>query len=163
MQVQGRMIPAGLGELQVSGDPKAVLVAYGLGSCVGVVAYEPVVRVGAILHAMLPHASASSEGPLTKFVDTGIKFMLKEVERCGGKRDRLIVKIVGGARMLLSPDFRDIFDIGACNAQMAQHVLADFGLALNGTDVGGSQGRTVRLYVATGKVVVKTLGEEKEL
>ncbi len=163
MPIEGIVVAAGLGELQKSRDPRVVLVAYGLGSCIGVVAYEPAAQVGALLHAVLPHASGPGSGPPTRFVDTGIEALLREIERSGGQPCRLVVKMVGGARMLIRPGLKDVFDIGARNVETARRVLAEHGLSLAAVDVGGSQGRTVRLFVATGRVLVKIVGEEREL
>ena len=37
--------------------PDEVLVTYSLGSCIGLSLYDPVARVGGLLHAMLPLSS----------------------------------------------------------------------------------------------------------
>ena len=47
-------LSVGLGELVISSDPEDVLVAYGLGSCVGIAMYNPVTKTGGLLHAVLP-------------------------------------------------------------------------------------------------------------
>lgn len=43
-----RRISVGIGQIAVSSDAAEVLVAYGLGSCVGVSAYDPVAHVGGL-------------------------------------------------------------------------------------------------------------------
>ena len=47
-------ISIGLGEVKVSRDPGDVLVAYGLGSCLGIGFYDPIARAAGMLHAVLP-------------------------------------------------------------------------------------------------------------
>ena len=50
-------ITVGIADMQVSNDPDAMLVTYSLGSCIGVMIYDPVVRVGGMLHYMLPDSN----------------------------------------------------------------------------------------------------------
>ena len=58
--MNGRQMEAvGLGELKVANRPDQVLVCYGLGSCVGLALYDPVVRVGAMVHVVLPDQDAA--------------------------------------------------------------------------------------------------------
>ena len=47
----------GIAQMKVSADPGDELVAYALGSCLGVAVHDPVARVGGLLHAMLPLSS----------------------------------------------------------------------------------------------------------
>ena len=159
-----RIISVGLGELRVSRDPQACLVAHGLGSCVGVCAYDPVAKVGALLHAMLPEHNGHAPPQATKYVDSGIEHMLKELADQGAARHRLVLHITGGAQMLTAPGFKNMLNIGARNAEMAKAVLQREGLRLAGSDTGGHWGRTVRLYIKDGKVTVRSVGRgEQEL
>ena len=43
----------GVGDMKVSSDPGDTIVTFALGSCLGVTIYDPVTRVGGMLHAML--------------------------------------------------------------------------------------------------------------
>jgi len=156
-------ITVGLGEARVSSDPQDELVALGLGSCVGVCAYDPVAKVGGLLHAMLPEANGSDGRP-AKYVDTGIRHLLEEMERRGARRSRIRVHLVGGAQMLIAPGFGKALDIGARNVARARLILPEEGLTVVGADVGGSKGRTVRLHVGSGIVRVRSVGgTEREL
>lgn len=155
----------GLGELRVSQDPAVILVAYGLGSCVGVSAYDPVIRVGGLLHCLLPESNGSRNDKPAKFVDTGIPFLLKELEQMGAVRRRIVLKMAGGARMLKLSGPNHLFDIGARNVAKAMEILKREGLRLAAADTGGTTGRTVRMSIDTGRVMImiKTLNLEKEL
>jgi len=156
-------VSAGLGELVVSKDPNSILVAYGLGSCVGVALYDPVAKVGALLHAMLP-LHRNGDANKTKFVDTGIPAMLEKVEKLGAKRSRLICQMAGGAQMLTAPGFNNVFNIGEQNAKQARKVLKKEGVHLRAEETGGHAGRTVKLHIANGRVTLRSMGqEEKEL
>ena len=50
-------LTVGVSNMKVSDDPEAVLVTYSLGSCIGIAIYDAVVRVGGLLHFMLPESS----------------------------------------------------------------------------------------------------------
>jgi chemotaxis protein CheD len=156
-------IPVGLGELAVSNRPEIVLVAYGLGSCLGVVLFDPQAKVGAMLHAMLP-VYRRSDPNKTKYVDSGIPVMLEELEKMGAVRSRLVCRMAGGAQMLVAPGFNNVFNIGAQNVERAREVLRAQGVRVRAEDTGGHFGRTVKLFVADGRVTVRSLGkEEREL
>ncbi len=159
---ESRVISVGLGELRVSRDTRACLVAHGLGSCVGVCAYDPVAKVGALLHAMLPEHNGHAPAQSTKYVDSGIQRLLQELAGQGVARHRLVILLAGGAHMLTAPGFKDTLNIGARNAEMARAVLQREGLRVAGEDTGGHWGRTVRLYISTGKVTVRSVGRGEQ-
>ncbi len=149
-----QVITVGLGELAVSDHPEAVLVAFGLGSCVGVAAYDPVRKAGGLLHAMLPQ-HRNGDKNLTKFVDTGIPELLNRLLALGARREQIIWRYAGGAQMLAAPGLSNRFNIGAQNVGMTREVLARYALRVVGQDTGGHQGRTVRLFIADGRVTVR--------
>jgi chemotaxis protein CheD len=151
-----RAVP--MGEMVVSDAPGDVLVAYGLGSCVTVCLYDPVARVGGMLHALLPSANGNGcRGKPTKFADQGVALLINALLEAGARSSRLVVSLCGGARMLSASGFNGLLSIGEHNVRSAQAALQVAGLQVQAQDTGGRAGRTVRLYVATGQVTVKTL------
>ena len=70
----------GVADMKVSNDQEQMLVTYSLGSCIGVAIYDPVARVGGMLHYMLPESSLdrrkAQKNP-SMFGDTGIPFLFK--------------------------------------------------------------------------------------
>ena len=54
------IVVIGVADCHVTGDPSNVLVTYALGSCVGVSIYDPVARMGGLLHFMLPDSAAGT-------------------------------------------------------------------------------------------------------
>ena len=64
-----------IGDMIVSDNMDDVLVAYGLGSCVAVCLYDPVIKVGGMLHALLPSPPNGDSQPKNpaKFVDQLVK------------------------------------------------------------------------------------------
>lgn len=154
----------GLGELRVSRAQDEILVAYGLGSCLAVAIYDPAARVAGLLHAVLPSRNRDADPLSAKFVDSGIEALCKSLQASGAQMRSLIVRLAGGANMLLGPAFPQGIDIGDRNVAAARQVLAQMGLAIAAEDVGGHSGRTIRLYVADGRMTVRLLGQaEREM
>jgi chemotaxis protein CheD len=158
------VITVRLGELAVSDNPDDVLVAMGLGSCVGICAYDPIVRVAGLLHAVLPERNGASTGSDAKYVDTGIQRLIAEMEERGADRRRIIIRMAGGAEMLIAPGFGNGLRIGSRNIEAAHSAIRQERLRLAGEETGGSAGRTVRLFVGTGVMTVRSIGHpEHEL
>ena len=161
-----------IGEIIVSDKAQDVLVAYGLGSCVAVCVYDPVARVGGMLHALLPEASNPVTGTKrqsskavrqAKFVDQGVPMLVEAVSALGGRCDRLIVRLCGGAQVLSAPGFEnERLRIGERNVLAAENVLEMLGLKIKAQDTGGTIGRTVRMYIADGQVMIRSLGRGEQ-
>lgn len=157
-------IAVDLGELIVSDDADTVIVAFGLGSCVAVMAYDPVNQKGAVLHAVLPAANAQlngARGLQTKYVDSGIEHLLANFP-AALRAERLIVKIVGGAQMFPDLNGATSLNIGERNVEATRNILQERKITIRSSRVGGTNGRTARLYVATGEMTVRSIGEPEE-
>jgi chemotaxis protein CheD len=146
----------GMGEIVVTASPDAVLSCIGLGSCIAVCAYDRLAKVGGMAHVVLPQYNGLPGSNYAKFADTAVPLLLEEMNKKGGVKSRLIVKIAGGAQMTVAPGLRDTFKTGERNLAQIMLVLQGKKIALAAADTGGNLGRTVRLYVDTGKVTVKT-------
>lgn len=157
-------INVGLGERVISRDPDDVIVAFGLGSCLGIVMVDPVIRLCGMIHAVLPERMAGADPHSPKFVTNGIHGLLATMLESGADRRRLVTRMAGGANMLLSSGLSSTFDIGTRNIEAAHRTLQQLGLPLKAEDIGGNLGRTVRVYVSNGRMTVKVInGKEKEL
>lgn len=152
-------IMVGMGEVHVSIDPNSVLACLGIGSCVALCAYDPISRVGAMAHVVLPTSNGKGDSNPGKYADMVVPFILKEMSKAGGLRYSTIIKLVGGAQVSNAPGLETIFKTGERNVAQLKESLQKEKMLVAGMDVGGSQGRTVRMYVDTGKVVVKTAGQ----
>lgn len=148
-----QLLVAGIGEMVISKDPRATLVAYGLGSCVGLAAWDPTTSVGGLAHFMLPVGPAG--GPPVKFIEGGLQAFLDGFARHGGRPGRAQLKGAGGASMLTISTGG--LEIGRRNAEAIVAGLAALGLTLHARDLGGTAGRTVQLEVGTGRLSVKKL------
>ncbi|MGI5836424.1 MAG: chemotaxis protein CheD [Chloroflexota bacterium] len=160
------IVPVGIGELRVSNSLQEVLIAYGLGSCIGVSVYDPHAKVAGLAHVMLPNSKeALSQKPLGKFADLAVPMLLEEIRRLGGQPRRLVGKIAGGAQMLIGTGFsQNGFNIGERNIHAVKAAMERHGISLVNADIGGNRGRTMALHVGTGRTTVRIIGEkEKEL
>lgn len=157
--VNEETITVGLGEISATDNPSASLACFGLGSCIGLCAYDPVAKVAGMAHIVLPGSNHNGRGKTsTKFADVAVPALLEEMRKLGALKSRLIVKLVGGAQMILSPDFDSSFEMGLRNLKMTKKALTSEGIRPVASDTGGSQGRTVWLYADSGRVMVRTAG-----
>lgn len=154
-----------IGEMIATDNLDDVLVAYGLGSCVAVCIYDPVKKVGGMIHSLLPAANGQNGIEATnpaKYVDQGVPRLLDSVLALGAQPNRLVVRIAGGAQMLAAPGLSDSLNIGQRNALAAEAALRNLGLRVRNQDTGGKAGRTVKLYVTDGQVTVKKMGQGEQ-
>jgi len=79
----------------------------------------------------------------------------------GANKDRLIVRLVGGANMLISPGLTSSFDIGTRNIETARAALQRLNMKIAAEEVGGHTGRTTRVYVGESRVTVRVIGEKE--
>lgn len=153
-----KTLVVGVADMAVSNDSSAEIVTYSLGSCLGITIYDPAKKIGGLLHLMLPDskidAARATSAPYM-FVDTGVPRLFHAAYNLGADRNRLVIKVAGGAQLL---DQQKIFNIGARNFEALGKLLAQNGLKAHAADIGGLSSRTVRLDLTTGQVTVKTPG-----
>ena len=154
----------GITDCKVSRDADAVLITYALGSCIAVALYDPVAKLGGMLHYMLPEsaidASKAERNPWM-FADTGIARLIEVLKSSGGVPRRMVVRLAGGAQVL---DSQGVFQIGKRNTLAARRILWKEGLLIAAEEVGGEVSRTTRLEVSSGRMWVReSSGLEKEL
>jgi chemotaxis protein CheD len=75
----------------------------------------------------------------------------------GSNKQNLIVKIAGGARMLSIPGEDNRLDIGAKNIAEIKATLIRENITVCGADLGGGYGRTVQLFLDSGKTMVRSV------
>jgi chemotaxis protein CheD len=157
-------IAVGLAEIKFSRSSDDVIVAFGLGSCLGIGVYDPVTKIGGMLHAVLPKNIEKNDTLSPKYVDTGIVGLLELLYKEGLNKSRMIVKMAGGANMLNIGGSSSPFDIGSRNIDMAHLTFKNLGIRLTSEEVGGQTGRTLRMYISDGKMTLRMMGgKEREL
>jgi chemotaxis protein CheD len=149
----------GVSEMKLSASADDLIVTHGLGSCLGVAIYDPVARVGGLLHAMLPTAKmdpARAEKSPCMFVDTGVPLLFREAYALGALKSRLVVKVAGGASL------RHIgggpLAIGQRNLVVLHRLFWRNGILVAAEEVGGSVARTMSIEVDSGRVLLTASG-----
>ena len=126
----GNIIKVGMADLNVCKAPDG-LTTLGLGSCIGLTLYDPVTKIGGMVHYMLPDSTkVSNNSNKAKFADTGIDELLKKVIAAGASKTRLVAKIAGGAKMFEVSGLSDVGNIGARNAEAAKKILKEKGIRM---------------------------------
>ena len=149
----------GVADMKVSNQGSEVLVTHALGSCIGVAIFDPVAKVGGIIHYMLPDSNLDpikgKEQPLM-FADTGLPLLFRECYRLGAQKPRLRVKVAGGSQVLGN---REFFQIGRRNYAALRKIFLKNNVLIDNEDVGGTKARTLFLEIATGIVWIKVMGQ----
>lgn len=154
----------GISDLKVSNNPGDILVTFALGSCIAVAIYDPLVKVGGLLHYMLPDSTLDlkkAQDQPGMFADTGVPLLFKSCYRLGAEKKRMVVKVAGGASIL---DDTNFFRIGQKNITALRKIFWKNNVMIEAEDTGANYNRTVRLELSTGKFLVKSsMGMMKEL
>ena len=151
-----------VGDMKIGRDVD-LIVTHALGSCLGLVVYDPVEKVGGLLHAMLPLSKinlAKAEANPYMFVDTGVPALFKALYEIGGQKSRMVIKAAGCGNPLGK---NEMFKIGERNYTILKKLLWKNNILLNTEDVGGTASRTVHLDVATGETVISSNGKKRNL
>ena len=150
------MVILGISDLQVSNRPEDTLITYSLGSCIGATAYDPIAKIGGMLHYMLPLSKIAPDKARRNpamFADTGIPLLLKKMYTLGASKKRMIIRVAGGSHLM---DQNKIFNIGERNYLILRKILWKNSLLIKSEDVGGNLSRTVRMEIDTGMITVKS-------
>jgi len=145
----------GVSDMEVSDNEDTTIITYSLGSCIGVVIYDPVVHVGGLLHFMLPESiidPAKADKNPYMFCDTGIPVLFKEAYKLGAQKRRMSVVVVGGSQVL---DQKGFFNIGKRNYLATRKIFWKNNVMIDYEDVGGMSNRTIKLAIKSGKIVMK--------
>ena len=136
---------------------EGILITYALGSCIGISLYDPVIKLGALVHIMLPKRQSSLESNIYKFADTGLEDALRKMTAYGAVKSRLACKIAGGATMFKTSG-GSLGNIGQRNIESVKNIMRVNGIFIKAEDTGGNYARTMLLVVSTGNVVIRTFG-----
>jgi chemotaxis protein CheD len=147
-----------MGEMHISSTSGDELVAIGLGSCIGLALLDRAAGVAGLAHVVLPESSNAS-GPAGKFADLAVAELLAQVIRAGARRERIEAVIVGGAKMFA---LGAGMDIGERNQAAVKEQLTLHRIKLRASNVGGSSGRTMRVFAKTGTVKAHVAGGKPE-
>jgi chemotaxis protein CheD len=155
-------VKVGMADLNICKSPDSI-ITLGLGSCVGVILYDPVKHIAGMLHAMLPDSTAiRNNANRHKFVDSGMDDLLEMMLKAGADKKRMIAKLAGGAQMFAFGSDNEMGRIGDKNVLASKEKLASFGIPLLAEDTGLNYGRTVEFFPETGKYLIRAVGKEEK-
>ena len=154
-------IIVGIADMKLVQDP-GLLVTYALGSCVGICLYDPILRLGALIHIMLPLNMEAGRKNVFKYADTAIRETLNQMAIKGAARPRIMAKIAGGAKMFELTG-GNLGSIGQRNIESVRIALKREGIRLAGEDVGGTVARTLLFNVSNGQAIVRSFGHPEKI
>jgi chemotaxis protein CheD len=135
------------GEYRVSDEPELVMTTI-LGSCVAACMRDPVAGVGGMNHFLLPGVGGDAN-----LLDGGLRYGVQAMEllmndllRRGARRERLEVKLFGGARLI-----DGLTDVGSQNAAFAERFVRDEGLHHAGGSLRGDRARRIQFWPVSGR------------
>ncbi len=146
-----------------TGEKADLLITHALGSCLGLMVYDPQEQVGGLLHAMLPLSKINREKAQVNpymFVDTGVPTLFKTLYDMGAKKSRLVVKAAGCGNPM---GRNEMFKIGDRNFTVLKKLLWKNNILLEAEDVGGTKSRTVNFDLSTGQTIISSGGVKEEL
>ena len=158
----GRIV-VGVSDLAITDDTSAAIITYGLGSCIAVTIWDPVSKLGGMLHFMPPTARCNpkrAEERPAMFGDMGIPLLFKACYELGARKDRMIVCAAGGAEIL---DDDGQFKIGTRNRTILRKLFWKNSVLLAAEDTGGNSSRTLTLNIDGGNVEIRSKGNVRHL
>ena len=149
------------GSYRVEIQKPVVLEAY-LGTCVGVALYDPVARVGGLIHLLLPEPiSQEATSEPEKFASTGFPIFLKALYDAGASAENTKASIAGGA--LVGPiDNSDLkLDIGGRTAEKVMQFLKSENIKIDKLETGGFFTCHLILDMHSGECRIEPAGFDK--
>lgn len=159
------IIKVGMADLKTCVSPDGV-TTLGLGSCVGIAIRDPMTKIGGLAHIMLPDSTAMKNGQqnIAKFADTGIEELVRQMEKLGAKRIRMVAKIAGGATMFaFQGGGSRIGQVGDRNVEATKAKLKELKIPILAEDTGANYGRTVIFYPESGEFHIRAVGKAETI
>ncbi len=147
------------GECYVSRTGEMIVTV--LGSCISACIRDKEIGVGGMNHFMLP-VQKDPNGKLRSGLVTAelcygnwaMEFLINEILKLGGKKNRLEVKLFGGGKVLGG---MTSIDIGARNINFVRSFLSNEKIRVVAEDLGDVYPRKVLYFPDTGAVKLKRL------
>ena len=162
MKKEDKALPIriGMAEMVISKTPTTIITT--VGSCIALCMYDPVIKIGGMVHIVLPNnLSPSKEKEIKqKYAETAVMALFSALISEGADKERIRAKIAGGANMFLKLGLKcEALDIGGNNAKMTKKKLAELHIPLIAEDIGGNHARRIKFDTDSGRMTV-IIGEE---
>lgn len=139
-----------------------VAFATTLGSCLSVCACDKISGIGGMNHFLLPQAPPDEKNTFSesfRYGSAAIETLLNALYNKGAAKNSLTVKIFGGGKVLSTTSQ----DVGQKNINFARNFFKRENMRIESEDVGGMQGRRIIFFPLTGRVLLRPIGESKDL
>ncbi len=135
-----------IGTIEVGKSP--LILKTVLGSCVAVILYDQVTKIGGMIHIFLPYKKNRNE-PESRFADTGVPKLLNDVIALGAKKANLNAYIVGGGNLFKKFKKTTTPTIAEQNVSAAKEALLKERIMVIDCSVGKDHGYKVSFDLET--------------
>lgn len=135
---------------------QAILVTYGLGSCLGISIFDSEKEIAGLIHIKRPSRTDANQTNSAAFADSGIELLVEQMENEGASTGEMKAKVAGGSDICGFTFSEDGSSIGERNIKQAEETLADCGIPVVNRDVGGEHSRTLRLDGGSGILTIES-------
>lgn len=146
------------GDCYATADRNEMIVTI-LGSCIAACVRDPITNVGGMNHFLLPgdfESSALNES--ARYGTFAMEKLINQILNLGGKKDRLEIKIFGGANVIENSSM-----IGQKNVNFIKNFLKADGFTIASEHVGGTAPRRIHYYPDSGKVMMRLLKRKEDM
>lgn len=138
----------GIGEVRIE-QGEVILAAFGVGSCIVIMLYDEIKKIGGLAHCLLPFGSDVS----LKYPRNAITEMINQMSQKGASKAKIVAKLVGGATMF---EGFERHAIGKRNVARAREELNKLDIPIIAEDVFGNWGRSISFNLVNGEVKVRS-------
>lgn len=144
-----KLIKVLIGQVSLTRHPNVLESV--LGSCIGLVIYDPDIGLAGMAHVLLPdsHGKEPAANLPGKYADHAVACLIQGLKQHGARKSGLKAKVAGGAKMFTGQLAYRQKDVGSANIDAVQHLLSAAGIPIVGQDTGGPKGRRVSLAIDT--------------
>jgi chemotaxis protein CheD len=137
-----------------------VIKSSGIGSCVAVVAYDSLQRIGGIAHVMFPGCCPDDNHPYPfRYCGDALDELFARLGELGVVSSDLIFCLAGGANVLQ----RENCTIGRENIRAVREYLIERNISVRSESLGGYIWRSVRLDLGNGEIFCREAGENTRM
>ncbi len=152
------MIRVGMADYRICRAPQRI-ITLGLGSCLGVVLFDPSTKLCGMAHIMMPDSTRITKNTnRMKFADTCMEDMFQDLIASGVNQRCMYAKLAGGAKMFSRGVDNEMLNIGEQNIEAVHGILQDLRIPVMAEDVGKTYGRTIEFDTSTGELFIKSVG-----
>ncbi len=161
-QKQKWFVRVSQGDYYITSDADVVLHTV-LGSCISACIRDPVLGLGGMNHFLLPNAenidmtAGGAQQLALRYGNYAMELLINGLLKRGAKRDRLEVKLFGGANVV-----KNISGIGHKNASFIEKFMTDEGLKIASHHLRGFAARKVHYAPSSGRARMLLIADDTQ-